>query len=138
VREVNLTGQTYLGLVVIMMLLDDPESTPIYPPAEPQQACVDDLDGTTIIATPTLTQRQAPSTTLETCGYQDGNPSIPRSAELGYDCRTDTNLGLWGFCSTNIALASDCGFAGVCVDKASCSTGCGLTGLDSGVSTIAW
>jgi hypothetical protein len=77
-----------------MRLFNDLESAPGYPSAEPPHDRLDKLSVTKVFQTPIITQRQAPTATLETCGYQDGNPSIPRSAEQGYDCRTDTKLGL--------------------------------------------
>ncbi|KAK6948737.1 hypothetical protein Daesc_010508 [Daldinia eschscholtzii] len=51
---------------------------------------------------------------MSTCGYQDGDPSKSRTAEPDYDCRIDTANGLWGFCPTTVAIASDCGLAGAC------------------------
>ncbi|KAI1654918.1 hypothetical protein F4813DRAFT_368877 [Daldinia decipiens] len=56
------------------------------------------------------------TTEMSTCGYQDGDPSKPRTAEPDYDCRIDTAAQLWGFCPTAIRNLSDCGLAGACVD----------------------
>ena len=73
----------------------------------------------------------------ETCGFHDGDPDRPRTAEDGFDCRIDTERGLWGFCPTTVIAASDCGLAGNCVDEHECSRGCGIRGT-SGVTTFTW
>ncbi|PKS08392.1 hypothetical protein jhhlp_005336, partial [Lomentospora prolificans] len=70
-----------------------------------------------------------------TCGYLDGDADKPRSAESGFNCRVDTERGLWGFCPTSVIAASDCGLAGNCVDKHSCSRGCGIRGM-AGITTF--
>ena len=72
-----------------------------------------------------------------TCGYHDGDPDRPRTAEKGFECRIDTERGLWGFCPTTVKVASDCGLAGSCVDEGSCSKGCGIRG-SSGITTFTW
>ncbi|KAF1969438.1 hypothetical protein BU23DRAFT_476798 [Bimuria novae-zelandiae CBS 107.79] len=59
------------------------------------------------------------------CGYRDGDPQSPRTAQPGYECRVDTANGLWGFCAATVISARDCGLAGVCVDSRSCTEGCG-------------
>ncbi|KAI0844234.1 hypothetical protein F5Y00DRAFT_249195 [Daldinia vernicosa] len=71
---------------------------------------------------------------MSTCGYQDGDPLKPRTAEPGYDCRIDTAAQLWGFCPTTVQNPSDCGLAGACAD------GGGTRGFldDTSVSTIYW
>ncbi|KAH6642465.1 hypothetical protein C7974DRAFT_327784 [Boeremia exigua] len=60
-----------------------------------------------------------------TCGYKDGNPQSARTAQSDYRCRVDTANGLWGFCPATVISARDCGLAGVCVDRHSCTDGCG-------------
>ncbi|KAK1762643.1 hypothetical protein QBC33DRAFT_563630 [Phialemonium atrogriseum] len=67
------------------------------------------------------------ATELSTCGYLNGDPKLPRTADRGYNCRVDTQNGLWGFCPTSVLVASDCGLAGSCEDHHGCSDGCGLT-----------
>lgn len=73
----------------------------------------------------------------ETCGFHNGDPDRPRTAENGFDCRIDTERGLWGFCPTTVIAASDCGLAGNCVDRHDCSRGCGISGT-SGITTFTW
>ncbi|KAM0473429.1 hypothetical protein ACHAPX_008176 [Trichoderma viride] len=66
---------------------------------------------------------------MSTCGFQNGDPDKMRTADPGFDCRVDTMNGLWGFCPVTVIAATDCGLAGSCVDQASCSSGCGQTGM---------
>lgn len=73
----------------------------------------------------------------EICGFHDGNPDRPRTAEEGLECRIDTERGLWGFCPTTVIAASDCGLADNCVDKHACSRGCGIRGT-SDITTFTW
>ncbi|CEJ92804.1 hypothetical protein VHEMI08434 [[Torrubiella] hemipterigena] len=73
-----------------------------------------------------LFARQNNADSVSTCGYLNGNPSKPRTANSGYNCRVDTQDGLWGFCPTSVIAASDCGLAGSCVDQFKCSKGCGF------------
>ncbi|KAH8660437.1 hypothetical protein BX600DRAFT_523389 [Xylariales sp. PMI_506] len=75
-------------------------------------------------------------TSSVTCGYENGDPSEPRTANAGYDCRVDVTLGLWGFCPTTVILASDCGLAGVCQDNYSCTDGCGNLAGVFGITTF--
>lgn len=82
-------------------------------------------------------RKRADDERLTTCGYHNGDPDRPRSAESGFDCRIDTQNGLWGFCPTTVIAARDCGLAGNCVDKHDCSKGCGITGV-SGITTFTW
>ncbi|EAT77579.1 hypothetical protein SNOG_15036 [Parastagonospora nodorum SN15] len=49
---------------------------------------------------------------IDTCGYSEGDPKNPRTADPGFDCRVDAKNGLWGFCPTTVALPVDCGLAG--------------------------
>jgi hypothetical protein len=72
-------------------------------------------------------RRQATSY-QSTCGFETGNPDKPRTAEPGFDCRTDTINGLWGFCPTTVISATDCGLAGNCVDSFTRTSGCGIFG----------
>ena len=83
-----------------------------------------------------LRKRQI-TTQISTCGYHDGDPTKPRSAAPGFDCRVDTKNGLWGFCPTTVILASDCGLAGFCVDGSNCSGGCGILGVST-ITTFTW
>jgi len=73
-----------------------------------------------------------------TCGYQDGDPQNPRTAQSGYGCRVDTANGLWGFCPKTVIAASDCGLAGVCVDSHSCTEGCGRLSGHAHITTFSW
>lgn len=73
-----------------------------------------------------------------TCGYSDGDPQKPRTAQPGYDCRVDTANGLWGFCPTTVKIATDCGLAGVCVDSRSCTEGCGRLTDRPDITTFSW
>ncbi|KAG8671747.1 hypothetical protein FPOAC1_005004 [Fusarium poae] len=77
---------------------------------------------------------RAISTELSTCGYLNGDPDKERTADSGFNCRVDTRHGLWGFCPTTVLTASDCGLAGHCIDRGSCSTGCGIA--DEGLTTF--
>ena len=88
---------------------------------------------------PELRPRQADdsSTFVSTCGYLNGNASLPRTAAPGYDCRVDTANAIWGFCPTTISSVSDCGLAGGCVDAHACATGCGIFG-DPTITTFTW
>ena len=92
-----------------------------------------------ISATPQLVspnpQRRQHS--LTTCGFANGDPSKPRTANLGFVCRIDTQHGLWGFCPTTVISATDCGLAGNCVDSNTCSNGCGIVGTP-GIITFIW
>lgn len=83
-----------------------------------------------------LRKRQT-TTQISTCGYDNGDPTKPRTANSGFDCRVDTKNGLWGFCPTTVIAASDCGLAGFCVDGSDCSGGCGLLGVSS-ITTFTW
>ncbi|UNI22183.1 hypothetical protein JDV02_008094 [Purpureocillium takamizusanense] len=74
-----------------------------------------------------LLQGRAPEPQQSTCGFLNGDASKPRTADPGFNCRVDTQNGLWGFCPTSVVYADDCGFAGSCVDDHGCSTACGLT-----------
>ncbi|KAI0469687.1 hypothetical protein GGR56DRAFT_662208 [Xylariaceae sp. FL0804] len=76
-------------------------------------------------------------TTASTCGYANGDPANPRTANSGFDCRVDADQGLWGFCPTTVISASDCGLAGACVDQGACSSGCGKT-QSTELTTFTW
>jgi len=76
-------------------------------------------------------------TELSTCGYLTGDPSLPRTANSGFNCRIDTSHGLWGFCPTSVISAVDCGLGGACVDSYACSKGCGYTNNPS-MTTWTW
>ena len=88
---------------------------------------------------PELRPRQAnPLTTdVSTCGFLNGNGTLSRTAEPGFDCRVDTKNAIWGFCPTTVISASDCGLAGGCVDAHGCQLGCGISD-DSSVTTFTW
>jgi hypothetical protein len=72
-----------------------------------------------------------------TCGYDNGDPTKPRTAAAGWACRVDTKNGLWGFCPATVIAATDCGLAGHCVDGSGCSGGCGILGASS-LTTFTW
>lgn len=76
-------------------------------------------------------------TEISTCGYLTGDPSKPRTANSGFDCREDTANSLWGFCPTTVISATDCGLAAACIDSFACSTGCGYTDNPS-LTTFTW
>lgn len=59
------------------------------------------------------------TTALATCGYYEGNATLSRTAAPGYDCRIDTQHGIWGFCPTTVIAVTDCGLAGYCIDTGS-------------------
>ncbi|KAL3955554.1 hypothetical protein ACCO45_011117 [Purpureocillium lilacinum] len=73
-----------------------------------------------------LRQRRAINPQLSTCGFLNGDPSKPRAAAPGYNCRVDAERGIWGFCPTSVIYARDCGFIGSCVDDHGCSSACGF------------
>lgn len=72
-----------------------------------------------------LDKRADIQTGMSVCGFLNGDPKKARTANPGFDCRVDTMNGLWGFCPVTVISATDCGFAGSCVDQGSCSSGCG-------------
>ena len=72
-----------------------------------------------------------------TCGYEDGDKTRPRTAAAGFNCRTDDRNMLWGFCPTSMVALEDCNLAAACVDTHSCASGCGRIGR-SGIATISW
>ena len=86
-----------------------------------------------------LKPRQAspPTTNVSTCGYLNGNGTLSRTADPGFDCRVDTKNALWGFCPTTVISPGDCGLAGGCVDAYACNSVCGIFG-DSSVTTFTW
>jgi len=84
-----------------------------------------------------LKPRQDTTAFISTCGYVDGDPNQPRTANPGFDCRSDTLNGLWGFCPTTVIAATDCGLAGNCVDLHGCTSGCGIFGNPS-ITTFTW
>ncbi|KAK0650039.1 hypothetical protein B0T16DRAFT_411067 [Cercophora newfieldiana] len=87
---------------------------------------------------PTIRPRQATPTIFSTCGYVDGDPSKPRIAPQGFNCRVDTLNGLWGFCPTTVRAATDCGLGGFCFDAGPCSTGCGRASLRNNPKITTW
>jgi hypothetical protein len=84
-----------------------------------------------------LDKRQA-AAPVTTCGYGNGDPKDPRTADPGYGCRVDTANGLWGFCPTSVISAKDCGLAGMCMDSHSCTSGCGKLLDRADVTTFSW
>ncbi|KAF6234335.1 hypothetical protein HO173_007368 [Letharia columbiana] len=80
-------------------------------------------------------QADTPTTDVSTCGYLNGNASLPRTANPGFDCRVDNKNAIWGFCSTAILAVSDCGLVGGCVDAHACDGGCGISG-DPNATTV--
>ena len=83
-----------------------------------------------------LRKRQTTSQ-ISTCGYDNGDPTKPRTANSGFNCRVDTKHGLWGFCPTTVIAATDCGLAGYCIDGSNCSGGCGILGVSS-ITSFIW
>ncbi len=71
------------------------------------------------------------------CGYSTGDPTKPRTANVGYECTYDSFNSLWGFCSTTAATPADCGTVGTCVDFDACQDGCGILD-DPSISTVTW
>ncbi len=88
-------------------------------------------------STAALEKRASITTELSTCGYLNGDPNKPRTANLGFDCRVDTIHGLWGFCPTTVISATDCGLAAACQDSAGCSNICRYTN-DPTLTTFTW
>lgn len=84
-----------------------------------------------------LNRRATITTELSTCGYFQGDPSLPRTANSGFNCRVDAANGLWGFCPTSVRVASDCGLAAACFDNGKCSKGCGIL-RNTGLATLKW
>jgi hypothetical protein len=82
-------------------------------------------------------ERRQDASQLSTCGYYNGDPTKPRTAGPGDDCRFDTLHALWGFCPTTVIAATDCGLAGNCVDSYDCSNGCGMFGTPT-ITTFTW
>ncbi|KAK1976572.1 hypothetical protein LZ30DRAFT_773998 [Colletotrichum cereale] len=72
---------------------------------------------------------------LTTCGYSEGNPTLPITASKGLQCRVDVGKGLWGLCSSGVQGVSGCIFPGHCFDTHTCEKGCGKT--DQGSSVIS-
>ncbi|KAL1850971.1 hypothetical protein VTK73DRAFT_9589 [Phialemonium thermophilum] len=106
------------------------ETGPAAAPSLARAAQSDRGDGGTLTITksPGRMARRETASRFSVCGYQDGDPERPRTAEPGFDCRVDTQNGLWGFCPTTVIAAADCGFAGSCLDEHECSDGCGRFG----------
>lgn len=82
-------------------------------------------------------QADTPTTDFSTCGYLNGDASLPRTANSGFDCRVDTKNAIWGFCPTTILAVSNCGLVGGCVDAHACEFGCGISGNPT-VTTFTW
>lgn len=76
--------------------------------------------------------------TIDICGYAEGDPKKPRTADPGFDCRVDAKNGLWGFCPTTVSFPEDCGLAGVCLDSHSCTEGCGRLTRRTDITTFSW
>jgi hypothetical protein len=74
----------------------------------------------------------------ETCGYLSGDPTRPRTADIGWDCRFDLANSLWGFCPQTVIDPRDCGLAGYCVDQHECSDGCGRLVDWADITTVTW
>ena len=80
-------------------------------------------------------RRRQITSSIQTCGFRDGNPDRARTAEPGWACSNDPGNALWGFCSTWISSVSDCSFAAGCIDSYSCANGCGKK---TGQNTVTW
>lgn len=74
---------------------------------------------------------------MSICGYENGDRNKMRTVNPGSKCQLDTWNTLWGFCPTTITIATQCGFAGACIDQGSCSSGCRKTGMPL-LTTIIW
>lgn len=83
-----------------------------------------------------LRRRQITSSS-SACGYLDGDPDKPRTANHGFACRVDTVNALWGFCTTAATSVSDCNLAANCIDSFACLNGCG-TPKSTGLATATW
>jgi len=88
-------------------------------------------------AAPTIleVQKRAPLVIRFSAVYFSGDPSKPRAAEIGFEARVDIDKTLWGFCPTAVFVASDRSFAGNCVDRHDCASGCGMGGR---LTTFTW
>ena len=82
-------------------------------------------------------RRRQTTSRVTTCGFSSGDPTQPRTAQPGFDCRIDTANALWGFCPTTVISASDCGLAGNCVDSFDCLSGCGIFNNPK-LTTFTW
>lgn len=84
---------------------------------------------------PAQVQKREPLITRFATVFSSGDPTKERTANGGFECRVDLDRSLWGFCPTTVLFASDCGLAGNCVDRHSCSKGCGR---GPGLTTFTW
>jgi hypothetical protein len=69
--------------------------------------------------------------------YGFKSDGIARTAEAGFDCRVDTQSGLWGFFETSNTAASDC-LAGYCIDDHDCAEGCGPLEDRPDIKSTTW
>ncbi|RSL38675.1 hypothetical protein CEP53_014672 [Fusarium sp. AF-6] len=71
-----------------------------------------------------LLARAAITTEYSTCGYANGDPDEPRTAEPGHKCMLNPKNKLFAFCDVNADL-EHCGMVGRCFDQHDCKKGCG-------------
>ncbi|KAL6892287.1 hypothetical protein GGI43DRAFT_413628 [Trichoderma evansii] len=62
-------------------------------------------------------------------GYENSDRNKMYTVNPGSMCQLDTWNTLWGSCPTTITIATQCGFAGACIDQGSCSSWCGKTDM---------
>ncbi|RSL69691.1 hypothetical protein CEP54_002214 [Fusarium duplospermum] len=67
---------------------------------------------------------RAITTEYSTCGYANGDPDEPRTAEPGHKCMLNPKNKLFAFCDVNADL-EHCGMVGRCFDQHGCKKGCG-------------
>lgn len=124
-----ITSNSMLAITQKVLAFRGPEPTPW-----PLQRGLNLLKNGTLEPLHRLRRRQITSSS-STCGFLNGDPDQPRTAEPGFACRVDTLEALWGFCSTTIISASDCAFAANCIDSYLCANGCGKR---TGLTTVTW
>ncbi|KAJ4314165.1 hypothetical protein N0V84_009049 [Fusarium piperis] len=82
-----------------------------------------------VTETPPIGKRllaRAITTEYSTCGYANGDPDEPRTAEPGHKCMLNPKNKLFAYCDANADL-EHCTMAGRCIDQHDCKKGCGKT-----------
>ncbi|KAJ4181294.1 hypothetical protein NW755_011079 [Fusarium falciforme] len=80
-----------------------------------------------VTETPPIGKRllaRAITTEYSTCGYANGDPDEPRTAEPGHKCLLNPKNKLFAYCDVNADL-EHCGMVGRCFDQHDCKKGCG-------------
>ena len=74
------------------------------------------------------------------CGFEGGDPSKPWVANKGFNCRSNTDFGVFGFCPTTLTEITDCSLGVYCVDSGRCRSGCGRSSLleQPGARLVTW